>query len=33
NFGGVTQPLDTNAATGTGSDKEDLFSIRSQLNF
>ncbi len=33
NFGGVTQPLDTNAAAGTGSDKEDLFSIRSQLNF
>jgi phosphate-selective porin OprO/OprP len=33
NFGGVTQPLDTSGAGGTGSDKEDLFLIRSQLNF
>ena len=33
NFGGVTQPLDTNAVAGTGSDKEDLLLIRSQLNF
>lgn len=33
NLGGVTQPLDTAAAAGSGSDKEDLFSIRSQINF